>query len=155
MQTEHETRTNDRRTKNQKNSMKMTVEYSTHPSVACNTLNNNDGVDSKTTKVLNKAILAKLPPCCQVTTIAGTNGSSCKKMAKSERMGGSSFRHMLPIALCLFSFAVVFTVLLLYMDTDRKLTRLYHHLQFISIKLIVCSLFVSRLALFVASCRSN
>lgn len=105
--------------------MKMTVEYSTHPSVACNTLNANDAVDSKTTKVINKAILAKLPPCCQVTTIAGTNGSSCKKMAKSDqRIGGafgSSFKYMLQIALCLFSFAVVFTVLLLYMDTDRKL----------------------------------
>lgn len=133
--------------------MKMTVEYSTHPSVACNTLNtNNDGVDSKATKVINKAILAKLPPCCQVTTIAGTNGSSCKKMAKGDqRMGGSSFRHMLPIALCLFSFAVVFTVLLLYMDTDRKFTFHSHHLhhnssfllQFVSIKLIVLSVVTS------------
>ncbi|XP_037958576.1 protein Star [Teleopsis dalmanni] len=46
--------------------------------------------------------------------------SGCKKLQKFDpRLGPSPYRQLLPIALCILSFATVFSILIVYMDTTE------------------------------------
>ncbi|XP_017063182.1 protein Star [Drosophila eugracilis] len=50
----------------------------------------------------------------------GTGGSkSCKAKKLDPRLNPSPYRQLLPIALCLLSFATVFAILIVYMDTTE------------------------------------
>ncbi|XP_055921658.1 protein Star [Eupeodes corollae] len=78
----------------------------------------------------------RLPQCCQMTAAgaaaaaaaaavaasaaAAGNVTGCKKLTKYDpRLGPSPYRQLLPIALCILSFATVFSILIVYMDTTE------------------------------------
>lgn len=51
---------------------------------------------------------------------AAGNVTGCKKLTKYDsRLGPSPYRQLLPIALCILSFATVFSILIVYMDTTE------------------------------------
>ncbi|XP_055845295.1 protein Star [Episyrphus balteatus] len=82
------------------------------------------------------ATTTRLPQCCQMTAAgaaaaaaaaavaasaaAAGNVTGCKKLTKYDpRLGPSPYRQLLPIALCILSFATVFSILIVYMDTTE------------------------------------
>ncbi|XP_053663160.1 protein Star [Anopheles marshallii] len=67
-----------------------------------------------------------LPHLHQFSTMTGSNpasltgGSGASKLpSKSSPLGPSPFRQLLPVTLCIISFATVLTVLIIYMDTTE------------------------------------
>lgn len=58
----------------------------------------------------------------KITTTELTNKINAKTLpAKGETcIGPSPLRQLLPIAVCLISFATVFSILIIYMDTTGK-----------------------------------
>lgn len=60
----------------------------------------------------------RLAPCCQLT--AKKTMAAYKKSSKLDaHLGPSPFRQLLPIALCILSFATVLSILIVYMDTTE------------------------------------
>lgn len=89
-----------------------------------------------TTASSSSTTSTRLPQCCQMTAAgaaaaaaaaavaasaaAAGNVTGCKKLTKYDpRMGPSPYRQLLPIALCILSFATVFSILIVYMDTTE------------------------------------
>ncbi|XP_050077366.1 protein Star [Anopheles maculipalpis] len=65
-----------------------------------------------------------LPHLHQFSTMTGSNpasltGASSKLPSKSSPLGPSPFRQLLPVTLCIISFAIVLSVLIIYMDTTE------------------------------------
>ncbi|XP_041776432.1 protein Star isoform X2 [Anopheles merus] len=64
-----------------------------------------------------------LPHLHQFSTMTGSNPASLtggsKLPAKSSPLGPSPFRQLLPVTLCIISFATVLSILIIYMDTTE------------------------------------
>ncbi|XP_035915761.1 protein Star isoform X1 [Anopheles stephensi] len=65
-----------------------------------------------------------LPHLHQFSTMTGSNpasltGASSKLPSKSSPLGPSPFRQLLPVTLCIISFATVLSILIIYMDTTE------------------------------------
>lgn len=91
---------------------------------------------TQTTTTTASTLSTRLPQCCQMTAAgaaaaaaaaavaasaaAAGNVTGCKKLTKYDpRLGPSPYRQLLPIALCILSFATVFSILIVYMDTTE------------------------------------
>ena len=88
-----------------------------------NSTTNHSSPTTKTTTTTTSAAanipVVRLAPCCQLT--AKATAAAYKKSSKLDpRLRPSPLRQLLPIALCILSFALVLTMLILYMDTTGK-----------------------------------
>lgn len=56
---------------------------------------------------------------------SSSSSSGCKKSQKFDPrlFGPSRYRQLLPVVLCILSFAIVFSILIVYMDTTGEFTR--------------------------------
>lgn len=54
------------------------------------------------------------------TNVPKTTPQPVDQKKKTTKSGPSSLRQILPVALCLFTFATVLSVLVIYMDTTGK-----------------------------------
>uniref|UniRef100_A0A182W726 Uncharacterized protein n=1 Tax=Anopheles minimus TaxID=112268 RepID=A0A182W726_9DIPT len=68
-----------------------------------------------------------LPHLHQFSTMTGSNpasltgGTGASKLpSKSSPLGPSPFRQLLPVTLCIISFATVLSILIIYMDTTAR-----------------------------------
>lgn len=66
-------------------------------------------------KLITKTTISTLPSATIET--ADVQMVSHKTATKSGRNGPSPLRQLLPVALCLISFATVLSILIIYMDT--------------------------------------
>lgn len=108
-------------------------------SLSGNSISNGTAASTTTTTTPTQTtttLSTRLPQCCQMTAAgaaaaaaaaavaasaaAAGNVTGCKKLTKYDpRLGPSPYRQLLPIALCILSFATVFSILIVYMDTTE------------------------------------